>query len=150
MNLSRETILLVEDEPNDILLMQRAFRKANLPNPLQVVGEGEAAVSYLAGQTPYGDRGRYPLPALMLLDLKLPRMSGFEVMVWLRQQPGLKRLPVVVLTSSKESTDINRAYELGANSYLAKPVRFDDLLTMVKTLNQYWFIACLTPGIASD
>jgi CheY-like chemotaxis protein len=143
-----DTILMVEDEPNDVLLVQRAFRKANLLNPIQVVGEGEVAVAYLSGQAPYGDRARYPLPTLLLVDLKLPRMSGFEVLVWLRQQPGLKRLPVVVLTSSKESRDINLAYELGANSYLVKPVGFDDLLAMVKTLNLYWFVLCVKPEIS--
>lgn len=142
-----DTILMVEDEPNDVLLMQRAFLKAKLANPIQVAEQGETAVAYLSGQTPYGDRGRFPLPALMLLDLKLPRMSGFEVLVWLRQQPLLKRLPVVVLTSSKESRDINRAYELGANSYLVKPVDFDDLLETAKMLNHYWFLLCARPEI---
>lgn len=147
MNQSRDTILLVEDEPNDVLLMQRAFQKAKLFNPLQVVGEGEVAVSYLSGESPYGDRGRYPLPALMLLDLKLPGMSGFEVLLWLRQQPGLKRLPVVVLTSSKENTDINRAYEVGANSYLVKPVAFDDLVNIMERLNHYWFVLNERPEV---
>ncbi len=142
-----ETILLVEDDPNDVLLMQRAFEKAKLTNPVQVAERGEMAVAYLAGETPYDDRERFPLPALMLLDLKLPRMSGFEVLVWLRQQPVLKRLPVVVLTSSKESKDINRAYELGANSHLVKPVSFDDLVDTVKTLNHYWFLLCARPEI---
>lgn len=145
-----DTILMVEDEPNDVLLMQRAFLKAKLANPIQVAEQGETAVAYLSGETPYGDRGRFPLPALMLLDLKLPRMSGFEVLVWLRQQPVLKRLPVVVLTSSKESRDINRAYELGANSYLVKPVDFDDLLETAKTLNHYWFLLCARPEILPD
>lgn len=142
-----DTILMVEDEPNDVLLMQRAFLKAKLANPIQVAERGETAVAYLSGEIPYGDRGRFPLPALMLLDLKLPRMSGFEVLVWLRQQPVLKRLPVVVLTSSKESRDVNRAYELGANSYLVKPVDFDDLLETAKTLNHYWFLLCVKPEI---
>ena len=98
-------------------------------------------------QTPYGDRGRYPLPALMLLDLKLPGMSGFEVLLWLRQQPGLKRLPVVVLTSSKENTDINRAYELGANSYLVKPASFDALVNIIERLNHYWLVLNERPEV---
>ncbi|MBD2740160.1 response regulator [Coleofasciculus sp. FACHB-1120] len=140
LNVSNYTILLVEDDSNDVFLIQRAFRKANLLNPLQVVENGEAAVFYLAGKQPYSDRDRYPLPALILLDLKLPRKSGLEVLEWLRQQPDLKRLPVVVLTSSEENRDINRAYDLGANSYLVKPVAFEALLDMVKTLNSYWLI----------
>ncbi|MEW5858121.1 MAG: response regulator [Cyanobacteriota bacterium] len=140
LNMSNYTILLVEDDSNDIFLIQRAFRKANLLNPLQVVENGEAAVFYLEGNPPYSDRDRYPLPVLILLDLRLPRKSGLEVLEWLRQQPDLKRLPVVVLSSSKENREINRAYDLGANSYLVKPVAFEALLDMVKTLNSYWLI----------
>lgn len=131
-------ILLVEDDANDVFLMQRACRKAELPNPLQVVGDGDEAVDYLAGQGAYSDRARYPLPVLLLLDLKLPRKGGLEVLGWLRQQPNLKRLPVVVLTSSKEPADVNKAYDLGANSYLVKPLGFDALMEMVRSLNQYW------------
>ncbi len=140
MNTAHSTILLVEDDANDFFLIQRAFRKANLANPLQVVGDGEEAVSYLIGEGHYADRMKYPLPVLLLLDLKLPRKSGLEVLTWLREQPVLKRLPVVVLTSSKEPADINRAYDLGANSYLVKPLGFDALLDMVESLNLYWLI----------
>ncbi len=147
INFTDYTILLVEDDPNDVFLIQRAFRKANLANPIQVMNDGEAAVQYLSGQEPYADRDRYPLPMLMLLDLKLPRRSGLEVLEWLKQQPKLKRLPVVVLTSSREHTDLNRAYDLGANSYLVKPVAFDSLLNMVQTLNQYWLIINERPNI---
>ena len=147
INFTHYTILLVEDDPNDVFLIQRAFRKANLANPIQVMKDGEAAVQYLSGQEPYADRDRYPLPMLMLLDLKLPRRSGLEVLEWLKQQPKLKRLPVVVLTSSREHTDLNRAYDLGANSYLVKPVAFDSLLNMVQTLNQYWLIINESPNL---
>lgn len=135
-----ETILLVEDNPRDVLLIQRAFRKANLTNPLQVVGDGEAAVLYLSGEGSYEDRDRYPLPSLILLDLKLPRKSGAEVLEWLRQQPRLKRLPVVVLTSSREYADVNKLYDLGANAYMVKPVTFDNLVEIVKTLNLHWIV----------
>jgi CheY-like chemotaxis protein len=138
--MEHERILLVEDNPTDVLLIQRAFRKANLSVPLQVVGDGEAAVQYLSGQEPYGDRSCYPLPLLILLDLKLPRKSGTEVLAWLQQQPVLKRLPVVVLTSSKEYADINNVYDLGANAYMVKPVAFDNLVDIVKTLNMHWLI----------
>jgi CheY-like chemotaxis protein len=138
--MEHEIILLVEDNPQDVLLIQRAFRKANLSVPLQVVGDGEAAVQYLSGQEPYGDRSCYPLPLLILLDLKLPRKSGTEVLAWLQQQPVLKRLPVVVLTSSREYADINNVYDLGANAYMVKPVAFDNLVDIVKTLNMHWLI----------
>ncbi len=132
-------ILLVEDEPNDVFLIQRAFVKANVAHCLSVVADGEQAVAYLAGQKDFADRDRFPLPRLVLLDLKLPRKSGLEVLAWLRA-PGspYRRVPVVMLTSSRQTSDINRAYELGANSYLVKPVAFEDLLEMIKVLNLYW------------
>jgi CheY-like chemotaxis protein len=150
----QETVLLVEDDPNDVLLFRHAFKKAQLTNPLEVVDNGDSAVDYLVGTGKYGDRSRYPLPILILLDLKLPRRSGFEVLEWLRQQPGLRRLPVVVLTSSKQSVDVNRAYDLGANSYLVKPVALDDLLNMITMLNHYWLntneMPQLTLGKSND
>ena len=150
MSFERYVILLVEDDPNDIILIRRAFEKANITNPLQVVEDGEEAISYLTGKDRYGDRVKYPLPMLLLLDLKLPRKSGHEVLEWLRQQPMLKRLPVVVLTSSQQSTDINMAYDLGANSYMVKPVTFDTLVEMVKTLNFYWVILNKNPIIKGE
>jgi len=140
VNASAFPILLVEDSPDDALLIQRAFRKANLANPVQLVRDGEEAVTYLSGAAPYEDRVRFPLPVLMLLDLKLPRRSGLEVLAWVRQESVVKRLPIVVLTSSRESVDVNRAYDLGVNSYLAKPVGFEALLEMVKNLNLYWLV----------
>jgi CheY-like chemotaxis protein len=133
-------VLLVEDDPNDVLLIQRAWRKSNIAAPLQVVADGEAATHYLSGGGEFADRQRYPLPMLVLLDLKLPRKSGFEVLAWLRQQPILRRLPVVILTSSSEPEDINRAYELGANSYLVKPVQFETLQEMMQTVHLYWLV----------
>lgn len=135
-----DTILLVEDNPKDVLLIKRAFRKANVANPLQVVGDGEAALCYLSGKDPYSDRNHYPLPVLILLDLKLPRKSGAEVLAWLKQQPTLKRVPVVVLTSSKEYADINNVYDLGVNAYMVKPVTFDTLVNIVQMLNMHWII----------
>jgi CheY-like chemotaxis protein len=133
-------ILLAEDDPNDVLLIQRAFQRTHVANPLQVVRDGEEALAYLSGQGVFADRERHPLPVLMLMDLKMPRKSGLEVLEWVRQQPGLKRLPITVLTSSNQSPDINRAYELGANSYLVKPAGFDSLLELVKNLDMYWLI----------
>lgn len=138
MNTRDSLILLVEDDQYDRLLLQRAFRKAGIDNPLQFINDGEAAVQYLAGDGLYADRDRYPLPTIMLLDLKLPRKSGFEVLQWLRQQPELRHLLVVVLTSSKENTDINRAYQFGANSYLVKPPTFDGLQQLIEVFDKYW------------
>ncbi|MBD0266610.1 MAG: response regulator, partial [Tolypothrix sp. Co-bin9] len=108
MYIGSSTILLVEDNTNEIFLIERAFRKAGIGNQLKIVGDGEAAIHYLAGKDVYSDRHTYPLPMLIVLDLKLPRKSGLEVLEWLRQQPGIKRLPVIALTSSKHSADINR------------------------------------------
>ncbi len=149
-NLERYTILLVEDDPNDIILIKRAFGKASVVNPIQVVEDGEEAIAYLTGKDPYSNREKYPLPILMLLDLKLPRKSGHEVLEWLRSQPGLRRVTVVVLTASQQINDINRAYDLGANSYLVKPVTFDGLLDMVKTLNFYWLILNEKPEVEDE
>ncbi len=134
-----QTILLVEDSPVDILLMQRAFRNQIFINiSLQIVRDGDAAVFYLNGDGEYSDRERYPLPRIILLDLKLPRRSGHEVLVWLKQQPELKRLPVVMLTSSRQTVDVNLAYDLGVNSYLVKPVGFASLSEMMQSFGEYW------------
>jgi CheY-like chemotaxis protein len=132
------TILLVEDNPKDVFLVQRALRKADVGTPVRVVNDGDAAVQYLAGEAPYGDRTTNPLPVVVLLDLKLPRRSGAEVLTWIRQQPELRRLPVVALTSSREYADVNRIYDLGANAYIVKPPDFDQLVDILKTLNLHW------------
>lgn len=132
------TVLVVEDDPTDALMIQRAFAKAAVHARLQTVSHGEAAVDYLTGVGQFADRSSFPLPAMMLLDLKLPRLSGLEVLAWLRQQPGLKRLPVVVLTSSRETHDLKGAYERGVNSYLLKPVTFQALLDIIGTAGPYW------------
>ena len=150
MRPSDVTVLLVEDNSTDALMVRRAFRKANITSPLEVVEDGDKAVDYLTGQGAYADRARFPLPVLVLLDLKLPRRSGLEVLDWLRQQPGLRRLPVVVLTSSQENADIGRAYDLGANSYLVKPVSFDPLLELIKVLGLYWLVHNQPPEASSS
>lgn len=144
-------ILLVEDEANDAFLMQRAFAKTKLPNPIKVVSNGEQAIAYFSGQKPYDNRSEYPMPMLVILDLKLPRKSGIEVLAWLKEQgPLLRRVPVVVLTSSKQMSDVNRAYELGANSYLVKPVTFEGLLELVKALEMYWFAFSQQPEVVNS
>lgn len=131
-------ILLVEDNPVDILLIRRAMKQAQVGNPVRVVTDGDTAVQYLQGSDDYVDRSAHPLPMLVLLDLKLPRRNGLEVLQWLRAQPDLRRLPVVILTSSRETPDLVRAYDLGANSYLVKPVDFDALRQLVEQLARYW------------
>jgi CheY-like chemotaxis protein len=141
------TMLLVEDSQNDILLIERAVKQASLAATLTVVQDGDAAVEYLSGMGLYADRQRHPLPVLMLLDLKLPRRSGLEVLEWRRQQPGLRRLPVAVLTSSNQLSDVNRAYDLGANSYLVKPVAPNAMVDLVKLLGLYWLVVNEKPEL---
>jgi CheY-like chemotaxis protein len=138
MGTNGRTILHVEDDPNDVLLVGRAFRKAEIGAKVQVVNDGEQAVQYLSGVAGYADREQFPVPFLVLLDLKLPRKSGIEVLEWVRAHPGLKRVPVVMLTSSRQPIDINRAYDLGVNAYLVKPVNFDALVEMMRTLDTFW------------
>jgi CheY-like chemotaxis protein len=132
-------VLIAEDDPTDVFLLQRAFAAAQVPATLHVVRDGQEAIDYLEGQDGFSDRSTYPLPDLILLDLKMPRMNGFDVLGWLRQKPGLKRLLVTVLTSSDQPTDINRAYDLGANSYLVKPHGSHDLTELVRRVQRYWF-----------
>jgi CheY-like chemotaxis protein len=146
MQVTDFVVLLVEDDPDHVLLIQRAFSKANLVNPLRIVRDGEDAIHYLSGRNEYSDRTRHPLPSLILLDLKLPRKSGLEVLSWLRGESNLKLTPVVVLSSSAEASDVEKAYALGVNSYLLKPVNFGDLLEMVKSIGMYWMILNRTAG----
>jgi CheY-like chemotaxis protein len=142
-------ILLVEDKPTDVMLIRRAFERAKLANPIKVVSDGDSAVEYLAGQGPYADRKHFPIPILILLDLKLPRRSGLEVLEWLRGQDTLKRMPVVMLTSSQHDRDINAAYDIGVNSYLVKPVDFEGLTRMLQQVNLYWLMMNERPRVES-
>ena len=132
------TILLVEDNPDDAELIAYAFKKAGIVSPLVVVDDGEKAIAYIQGSSTYADRTAFPLPHLFLLDLKLPRRSGFEVLEAIRANRPTRNIPVVVLTSSNQEHDIERAYDLGANSYLIKPIGRDSLLTMVQSLDAFW------------
>jgi CheY-like chemotaxis protein len=128
------TILHVEDDPNDTLLLEHACRKAGVVFDVQAVNDGDQAIAYLRGLNDFSDRMKYPLPSLILLDLKMPRVSGFDVLAWLQSDESLCQLPVVVLTSSNHDADVKRAYDLGAKSYLVKPVGFEALVELVKTL----------------
>ena len=119
------TVLLVEDDLNDIFLVKRAFRTARIPNPLQVVTDGEEAISYLSGEGKYADRQAHPLPNLIVMDIKMPRRSGFEVLEWVKGDGRpLRRIPVIIVSSSDDPAGINRAYELGANAYMIKPMNY--------------------------
>ena len=133
-----QPVLLVDDSADDVLLMQRAFKATSIGAPLVVMPGGAAAIEYLSGNGPYADRSAHPLPVLMLLDLKMPRVSGFDVLQWLRDQPALKRLPVVVMTSSSQEDDVNRAYDLGVNSYIVKPSGLKEIGEVASQIDRYW------------
>jgi CheY-like chemotaxis protein len=141
-------ILLAEDDENQVVLIRRVFKQAHLINPLHVVTNGEEVIAYLKGEDEYANRAEYPLPALLLLDLKMPRKNGFEVLKWIRQQPGLRTLRVVVLTSSEDMADVNRAYQLGANSFLVKPGDFEQFVSVIQTLQGYWLWISEAPDVS--
>ncbi len=131
-------ILLIEDLEDDVTLIRNGLRKGRVQNPIHAVRDGEEAIAYLQGEGKFANRDEFPLPALILLDLKLPRFDGFEVLRWIRSQPGLNGLRVIVLTSSEEIRDVNRAYELGANSFLIKPLDFNQFVATGELINKYW------------
>lgn len=133
----KQTILLVDDSENDLFLMRAAFKKAEFHSPLQAVRNGEEAIAYLKGEGIYSDRNQYTLPAVMLLDLNMPRKNGFEVLEWVRSQPALKRLSVIILTASLRNEDVERAFDLGANAFLVKPATLDQLITMIRRLRDW-------------
>ena len=135
---AKSVILLAEDREDDVELIRRAFKEGKIDNPLFVVRNGEETVAYLKGEGRYQTRDEYPLPDLLLLDLKMPRMDGFEVLRWVRLQPGFSSLLVVVLTSSEEIRDVNKAYQLGANSFLVKPHDFEQFAQTCHILKEYW------------
>jgi CheY-like chemotaxis protein len=131
-------ILLAEDDEDYVLLIQQAFTKAHVPNPLHIVSTGKEAMAYFKGEGKYANRAEYPLPELLLLDLKLPGYNGFEILAWIRTQPGLTGLRVLVLTSSDQIKDVNDAYRLGANSFLVKPYDFEDLVHFTRLIQEFW------------
>lgn len=131
-------LLLAEDLEDDILLVRKALSQAQITNPLFVVRDGEELVDYLQGTGKFANRAEYPLPDLLLMDLKMPKMDGFEVLRWLKSQPSFKGLRIVVLTSSEDIYDVNKAYELGASSFLVKPLEFEHYEALARTLGRYW------------
>jgi CheY-like chemotaxis protein len=131
-------VLYAEDEPDDVFFMERAFKRNETGARLVTVQHGGEAISYLAGKSPFGDRKKYPLPHLVLLDLKMPIMDGFDVLKWIRTTPAVASIPVVVLTSSGNETDKSRAAMLGANGYLIKAGQPEEMEEMVKVFQDYW------------
>lgn len=142
------TVLLVEDDLNDIFLVKRAFKQARIENPLQIVTDGLEAIHYLRGEGKYADRGNYPLPKLVVMDIKMPRRSGFEVLECVKRDTHpLRRIPIVVVSSSENPSDINRAYELGANAYMVKPMDFKAVEHLFESIIHYWALECAKPEL---
>lgn len=132
------TILLVEDNEDDAYFMKRALRGAGIENPVKLVEDGKQAIEYLSGAGKFADRTAHPLPMIVFLDLKLPLKSGHDVLEWIRAQPQFAKLIVIVLTSSSEPLDLNRAYKAGANSYVVKPATAEQLLETAKAFKLWW------------
>jgi CheY-like chemotaxis protein len=133
-------ILYAEDEENDAYFLRRAFDRAGVEHPLVVVRDGQEAIEYCTGSGRFADRAEHPLPCLVLLDLNMPRKSGMEVLEWIRRQPAVSTMPAIILTSSLQDDDIHRAYSNGANAYLVKPNKADELTDMVKSIKEFWLL----------
>jgi CheY-like chemotaxis protein len=140
--------LIVEDNEDHAILIRRAFSKSKVLNPIQVVRNGEDAIAYLRGTGRFSNRDEFPLPGVILLDLKMAGMDGFDVLRWIRSQPDLRPIRVVVLTSSSEIRDVNLAYQLGANSFLVKPVDFEDFVRVTQALQGYWLWTDKAPEVS--
>lgn len=137
---SEVEILLVEDNPNDVELTLRALKSVNLTNRIHVVRDGAEALDFLFARGAYAERNGAQAPKVVLLDLKLPKLDGLEVLERIRQDPRTKLLPVVVLTSSREESDIQKSYALGVNSYIVKPVEFEAFVRAVSEAGLYWLL----------
>ncbi len=142
---NKGTILLADDNADDVLLVRMAFKRAGFENQILSVMDGEQVLQYLKAEGPYADRARFPVPELVLLDLKMPRMDGFDVLEWVRQRPEWKCLPIIVFTTSFYGPDVKRAYDLGANSFLTKPADFHEFVSAVKQLGDFWLRETVLP-----
>ncbi|MFC1826229.1 response regulator [Thermodesulfobacteriota bacterium] len=139
-------ILMVEDNPNDTELALRALKNQNLTNKIHVVKDGEEALDFIFAKGAYAERNKADIPKLILLDLKLPKVDGLEVLRQIKADEFTKRVPVVVLTSSREESDLIESYKLGANSYIVKPIDFDKFIDCVGKLGLYWLLLNELPG----
>ncbi len=148
--MTRPTILLVEDSEDDVFVMKWALTKCGIINPLHVVTDGQMALDYLSGVGDYSDRAKFPLPFIIFLDLKLPYVLGFEVLAWIKQQPALSSIAVTVLTGSDENRDFDKAYALGARSYLVKPPTPESLRSVFDSLNSLWLSKGSNPPVMSS
>ena len=146
----KSPLLLVEDNEDDVIIIKQAIHKVDPFLPVEVVRQGEDAMHYLNGDGAFADRARFALPYLILLDLKMPGWNGFDFLEWLRCQPKLERIPVVVLTSSGLDDDVRKAFRLGAKSYLLKPSDFSDLQELMRLLKLYWPVIAETVVVSRE
>jgi CheY-like chemotaxis protein len=136
--MSTKCILQVEDDEGDVFLLKRVFEQAGITSPLQTVTDGQMAIDYLSGAGDFADRQKHPVPCLVLMDLKLPRKEGLEVLRWIREHPQLNKLVVVMFSNSAEKADVERAYEFGANSYIQKPPSLEGMIEIAQLLKGWW------------
>ena len=139
MNYKSVTILMADDDPDDRMLTQDALKEARLANDIHFVEDGEELLQYLRHQGVYSDASKAPRPGIILLDLNMPKKDGREALKEIKSDPNLRRIPVVIMTTSKADQDVLKSYDLGANSYVTKPVTFDELVEVVRGLGRYWF-----------
>lgn len=147
MSIESTKVLFVEDSEEDYITIQRAFKKANVKNNMHRVKNGDEAIDYLYGEGNFSDRAKYPLPGLILLDLNLPGLSGKEVLKKIKQDGKLKRIPVIILTTSNDEKDIESCYSDGANSYMQKPIEFIGFVEAISRLKNYWFEISILPKV---
>ena len=149
-DLQEQCILYAEDDANDVFLLHHAFQEARIQEVLKVVNDGQAAIDYLSGSGPYADRARFPFPTMLLLDLQLPLRNGLEVLQWIRGVISIRRLVVIMFTSSRHPSDISRAYDLGVNSFISKPVSVGDRVQFARELREWWLCRNQSPTILPE
>ena len=144
---NQPVVLVAEDREDDLFMLRRSFEQVGFDTPVQYVRDGEQAIAYLAGKGRFADRAEYPLPSVLLLDLKMPRKNGFEVLEWIRVQPHLVALRTIVLTTSEDVFEVNRAYKLGAASFLTKPLNFTEFKDTIVAVHNYWLVINKPPAL---
>ena len=147
---SSSPLLIAEDDENDVFFLKRAFEQAKIENPIHIVRDGQETIEYLSGAGNFSDRNKHPIPYLLILDLKMPRKTGMDVLEWLSEQSELRSLPVVVFSSSAHRTDIERAYELGANAFVVKPSSMTKRAELVQAMGRFWLQFNEAPVICTD
>ncbi len=140
-------ILLVEDDLDDIEFTIRAFRRKNIRNRIRTVGDGEQALDYIFSRSAFADREKYPKPGLVILDLKLPKIDGVEVLRVVKNHPRLRTIPIIMLTTSRSPEDVRKCYQLGVNSYVVKPLDFEEFSDLIELIARYWLDLNLLPNV---